>query len=155
MHRQSDSLPRSFIFSLHKVPCSPGGLPAGDQTSSKGQGNKADAASFPLLIQPALGPEAQPGSGGQGFCLSLALLAKAQQPEPDGLGMADLQVPHFPPLTPPRWLRGSWSSGLLSVQMAFHLWWEDPGIPQINCSALGIQTHWSWVLPSIAGVPTM
>lgn len=154
MHRQSDSLPRSFIFSLLKVPCSPGGLPAGDQTSSKGQGDKADAGSLPPPLPPAFGPEAQPGSGGQGFLLSLALRAKAQQPEPDGLGTADLQGPHFPLLAPPRWLRGSCSSGLLSVWLAFHLWWEDLGIPQNKRSALGIQSHRSWVLPSLAGVPT-
>ena len=128
MQRQSNSLPRSIIFSLLAVPWSPGGLSAGGQTSSKGQRDKADAASLPQPVQPGLGLEAQPGAwGGNGFSLSLALLAKAQQPEPGGLGVADFQVPYFSPLTPPRLLRRSWNSGLLSVWMAFHLWWEDRG----------------------------
>lgn len=71
MCRQSDSLPRSFIFSLLKVPCFPGGPPTGDQTSSKGQ-DKADIASLPhpsslyLALRPRLalgGAEVLPLSG--------------------------------------------------------------------------------------------
>lgn len=146
MCRQSDSLPRSFIFSLLKVPCFPGGPPAGDQTSSKGQ-DKADIASLPQPFSLYLALRPRLALGGQRFCLSPALLGRPDEP------MADFQVPHFPPLISPRGLRGSWSSGLLSGQMAFHLWWEDSGIPQINCPALGIQPRWSWVLFSIAGVP--
>lgn len=84
------------------VPWSPGGLPAGGPTSSKGQ--RDEAAS----------PRTRPAwlQRGSGFSLSLTLLAKAQQPEPEP------QVPHFSPLAPPGWLR----SHLLSVWVAFHLW---------------------------------
>lgn len=132
MQRQSNSLPRSIIFSLLAVPWSAGGLSAGGQTGSKGQRDKADTASLPQLVQPGLGLGARSGSpvwslGGNGFSLSLALLAKTQQPQTSRLGVADFQVPYFSPLIPPRLLRRSWNSGLLSVWMAFHLWWEDRG----------------------------
>lgn len=71
MQRQSNSLPRSIIFSLLAVPWSAGGLSAGGQTSSKGQRDKADTASLPQLVQPGLGLGAQSGAWGATASASL------------------------------------------------------------------------------------
>lgn len=131
---------------LLSVPWRPGGLPADGPTSSEGQRDKAD--SLPLPIQP----------GSRGAVALVSIWHCWPKPNSQilmGRKWLTLPLPHFcPPLTLTRWLRSSWNSNLLSVWMAFHLWWEDWEW-RINCSALGIQWHWLCVFSSISGASTV
>ena len=142
-HAETERLPPKERHLLPlEVPWSPGGLPAGNQTSSKGQRDKADVACvLPTSLSWKSRLALEVGVVASGSLWHCSARPSSLSP----VGWEWLTSKCFFPLTPPRWLRISWNSSLLSVGMAFHLWWEDQEDWQSNPV---------WVLPSTVGVPT-